>query len=75
MTDVTADEAEIRIEKPSRKDRLQRSLVARAHRRMVKAIKAIRESRQDREEEQLYLKHLQLMKDQKKKVRKPKNSG
>lgn len=75
MTDVAADEAEIHIEKPSRKDRFQRSLVARAHRQMVKAIKAIRESRQDREEEQLYLKHLQLMKDQKKKVRKPKNSG
>ena len=74
MSDATAD-VEIHIEKPSRKDRFQRSIVARAHRRMVKAIKSIRESRREREEEQLYLNHLQLMKDQKKKVRKPKNSG
>ncbi len=75
MTDVTADEAEIRIEKPSRRERFQRSLVARAHRKIVKAIKAIRENRQEREEEHLYNKHLQVMKDQKKKVRKSKNSG
>jgi hypothetical protein len=75
MTDTTVEDVEIRIEKPSRKDRFQRSLVARAHRRMVKAIQSIRESRREREEEQLYLKHVQLMKDQKKKVRKTKNSG
>jgi hypothetical protein len=68
-------EAEIHIEKPSRKERFQRSLVARAHRKIVKTLKAIRESRQEREEEHLYNKHLQVMKDQKKKVRKPKNSG
>ena len=57
MTEATADEVEIRIEKPSRKDRFQRSLVARAHRRLVKAIKSIRESREEREEDHLYQKH------------------
>jgi hypothetical protein len=75
MTEATADEVEIRIEKPSRKDRFQRSLVARAHRKLVKAIKSIRESREEREEEHLYQKHLHLMRDQKKKVRKVKNTG
>ncbi len=70
-----AADVEIHIEKPSRKERFQRSLVARAHRQIVKTIKAIRESRREREEEHLYNKHLQVMKDQKKKVRKPKNSG
>lgn len=75
MSDTTADEVEFRIEKPSRKERFQRSLVARAHRKIVKAIKAIRENRQEREEEHLYSKHIQVMKNQKKKLRKPKNSG
>ncbi len=70
----TAD-VEIHIEKPSRRERFQRSLVARAHRKIVKTIKSIRESRQEREEEHLYNKHVQVMKNQKKKVRKPKNSG
>lgn len=70
----TAD-VEIRIEKPSRRERFERSLVARAHRKIVKAIKAIRESRQEKEEEHLYNKHLQVMKNQKKKVRKQKNTG
>lgn len=75
MSDTAIGDVEIHIEKPSRKDRYQRSLVARAHRKIVKTIKAIRESRQEREEEHLYNKHLQVMKDQKKKVRKAKNSG
>lgn len=73
MSDTT--DVEIHIEKPSRKERFQRSLVARAHRKIIRTIKAIRESRQEREEEHLYNKHLQVMKDQKKKVRKQKNSG
>jgi hypothetical protein len=73
MSDTT--DVEIHIEKPSRKERFQRSLVARAHRKIIKTIKAIRESRQEREEEHLYNKHLQVMKDQKKKVREQKNSG
>jgi hypothetical protein len=70
----TAD-VEIHIEKPSRKERFQRSLVARAHRKIVKTIKAIRENRREQEEEHLYNKPVQVMKNQKKKVRKPKNSG
>jgi hypothetical protein len=73
MSDTT--DVEIHIEKPSRKERFQRSLVARAHRKIIRTIKAIRENRQEREEEHLYNKHLQVMKDQKKKVREQKNSG
>jgi hypothetical protein len=49
MSDTT--DVEIHIEKPSRKERFQRSLVARAHRKIIKTIKAIRENRQEREEE------------------------
>lgn len=56
----------VEIEKPSRKERFQRSLVARAHRQITKSIKAIRDYKQEREEEHLYNKHLQLMKNQKK---------
>jgi hypothetical protein len=74
MTTEALD-VEIVIEKPSRKERFQRSLVARAHRKIVKTIKTIRENRREREEEQLYNKHLQVMKNQKKKVRKQKNNG
>jgi hypothetical protein len=73
MSDTT--DVEIHIEKPSRKERFQRSLVARAHRKIIRTIKAIRENRQEREEEHLRNKHLQVMKDQKKKVREQKNSG
>lgn len=74
MTEA-ADDIEIHIEKPSRSERYQRSLVARAHRKVVKTIQAIRAYREEREEEQLRLKHLHLMQDQKKKVRKTKNNG
>ncbi len=73
MSDTT--DVEIHIEKPSRKERFKRSFVARTHRQIVKAIKAIRESRQEREEEHLFNKHLQVMKNQKKKVRKTKNTS
>lgn len=75
MSDTAIDDVEIHIEKPSRRERFQRSLVARTHRQIVKAIKAIREGRKEREEEHLYNKHVQVMKNQKKKVRKPQNSG
>jgi len=75
MTEVTTEDVEIHFEKPSRKDRFQRSLVARAHRKLIKTIKAIRETREEQEEEHLYQKHLHLMQDQKKKVRKTKNSS
>lgn len=70
MTDEDLElDVEIVIEKPSRTDRIQRSAAARKHRKMANAIKAIKEQRTEEETLRLYLNHLKLLKDKKKKRR------
>lgn len=70
MTDEDLElNVEIVIEKPSRTDRIQRSEAARKHRKMANTIKAIKEQRTEEETLRLYLNHLKLLKDKKKKRR------